>query len=303
MPVEEWLGRDRLFVPYQPVRPQAYWPRLQKWHGASLTIRLHLADHLQQDGRGWVVSVGADRLRAQRVWLAAGALGTPRVLQRSPGLDISVRSHVSDHVILYLGQIDRRAHPDEGAPAITRTPSGIVMPFRTDALRHGVVTTKPARFDYRRLDHGIAQRAAFGLPTAGVIGKLLRAGSPGLVAESLFNKFGLFPAAQRLSVYAQVRVEDAFRVEPGGAGLTPMLDVIQRETDRCRAALAWPALTPSRRTELFVRGIHLHRSLDASRLSASGLHVADASLLDRIGPEHHSFAVMARAMVRAQESA
>lgn len=298
------FGTTHLFVPTMPIRPVAQWPRLQSRH-PLLSMRNGLVQAITRRATDWEVRLagGADVVHATRVWLAAGALGSAAIIARSAGLAGAVRPRISDHVIAYLGQIDRRRHPEWPAPRVERDPEGIWLEYRSEPAGAGVVTCKPARFDYRRLDHGIEQRAAFGLPTAGVLGKLIKAGSPGLIAESLFNKFGLFPTASRLSVYAQLRVHDAYERIGEGAGLRPVPSVIESTLRDFRSRLDWPELTPSRRPELYVRGIHLHRTVDTSHVSSDGLAVVDAAGLDVIGPEHHSFAVMAQAARRARESA
>ncbi|XIA64107.1 hypothetical protein ACFIOY_35100 [Bradyrhizobium sp. TZ2] len=67
-------------------------------------------------------------------------------------------------------------------------------------------------------------------------------------------------------------------------------------------SIPWRELLKTRRPDLFLRGIHLHHSIDLDALNASGLEsdrstvrVVDASAIGRIGPEHHSFYTMARA--------
>jgi hypothetical protein len=74
---------------------------------------------------------------------------------------------------------------------------------------------------------------------------------------------------------------------------------IRRATDAARAAQPFADLKPSQRPELYIPGIHLHHSLDLVALRRDGinvegspLQVVDASILDEIGPNHHSFAMM-----------
>jgi hypothetical protein len=68
-----------------------------------------------------------------------------------------------------------------------------------------------------------------------------------------------------------------------------------------RAALQWPELECTRKPSLFIRGIHLHNSVDMNVLTKTGalddgsLMVVDASGITNIGSEHHSFKMMARA--------
>lgn len=299
-PIEAYYGMPWLFVPYQPIRPAFHWKRLCS-ERKGLEIRHVEAHSIEQSDGLWSARVDGVRYRARRIWIAAGVLGTPTLLQNSPGLFGSARSHVSDHVILYLGQLDRVIHVDVPQPTVVRKASGVWMQNVSGYSDAGLVTVKPARFSYSTLDHGIEQRSAFGLPTAGLLGKLCSAGSLGLISESLFNKFGLFPNAGRLNVYAQIRIGDAYRWAPSSNGLLPEELRIQEVIHNFRSSLHWPELDFSLRPELFIRGIHLHHSLDMIFLNRSGLlsekslTIADTSDVIDIGPEHHSFKAMVRA--------
>jgi hypothetical protein len=183
---------------------------------------------------------------------------------------------------------------------VERASDGFWLAFEFSLDGDALLTRRPARFDYRWLDHGIEQRAVYGLPTNSAIVRLLKTTSPGLVAEGLFNKFGLFPNSSVLSVYAQVVVDDALHFPGEDAPLNPVDNNAAQAV--ARLSLSWPALLKTRRPDLFLRGIHLHHSIDLDALNAAGLasdestvRVVDASAISRIGPEHHSFYTMARA--------
>ena len=77
-----------------------------------------------------------------------------------------------------------------------------------------------------------------------------------------------------------------------------------------RDALQWPELSPSRRRDLFVRGIHLHRTIERSAWAATPagideptLRIVDPSALADIGATHHTFAAMTAAFQQAEASA
>jgi hypothetical protein len=298
--IEPKLGTPCLFVPYRPIRPAPHWRRILK-ERKDITWVQTTTQSIEKKRGIWIVRTAAGDCLARRIWIAAGALGTPTLLYNSPGLAAAARANASDHVIIYLGQLDRRQYPEIQAPKVERSASGVWMPASYDEAGKGLVTTKPARFSYSNLDGGIEQRSVFGLPTSGLLRKLFRAGSLGLVSESLFNKFGLFPHASKLSVYAQIRVEDAYHLHLRQPGLTPNTAKIQESIRNFRASLEWPELEPSRRPELFIHGIHLHHSLDITTLRQSGvlddvgLVIADPSVIENIGPDHHSFKTMVRA--------
>ncbi|XIA64108.1 hypothetical protein ACFIOY_35105 [Bradyrhizobium sp. TZ2] len=97
-----------------------------------------------------------------------------------------------------------------------RASDGFWLTFEFSSDGNALLTRRPARFDYRTLDHGIEQRAVYGLPTNSAVVKLLKTTSPGLVAEGLFNKFGLFPNSRVWSVYAQLLVDDALHFPERG---------------------------------------------------------------------------------------
>ncbi|MEQ8738796.1 MAG: hypothetical protein RID59_09575 [Hoeflea sp.] len=284
-----------LFVPRSPIRPRPHWNRLLK--SRDMTIVPAMVSAVEFAGTGASVEADGRRYRAQRVWCCAGALGTARLLTHSFGESLST-GFVSDHVIISLGLVLREAGT---APVVRRGADGYVMkPLRNGEI-DALLVSRPARFGFARLDGGIERRAIFGLPTKSILGRLMKAPDPGLVSEALFNKFGLFPKAARYNLYAQLRVRDAYTLEPSAERITARPEVIYEATDRVREAAASlvPSLEPSRRPDLYIPGIHLHRTIDQGAAQAAGIGVADsplrlsdASVLDEIGSAHHSFGMM-----------
>lgn len=300
------LGAPWLFVPWRPIRPQRQWPRLQRARAGRVSIVAESALSFDVGDAGVTVSTDGAVYRGKRLWICAGVLHTPQLLECSLGLQLA-RSTVSDHVICYLGQVDRRSHTSTPVPVVERTRDGIWFEASYNDAGTALLTRKPARFAFARLDYGIEQRAVFGLPTGGAIAKIARGGSPGLVAEALYNRAGLFVAAAVQSVYAQIVVPDAYRLGGPQALLEIRPEVIRAATDRVRQELQWPQLIKSQRPDLFVPGIHLHGSVHEHALTALGVntpaarvHVLDASVRSAIGPEHHTFKVMSAAVARTR---
>jgi hypothetical protein len=299
------LGKPFLFVPWRPIRPARYWIRLRAERGTRLQLIEQSVERFIRAGTGVTVQTANGSFRGARVWVCSGALQTAGLLDRSLERAVS-RATVSDHVLCYLGQIDRRAHSDVPAEPVRRTRHGAWFAASYEAAGSALITRRPARFGYRRLDFGIEQRAVFGLPTGGAIAKILRAASPGLVAEALYNRVGLFPAAQIQSVYAMLVVPDAHWLREGGNFVVLRQDVIRAATDAVRAGFTPTSLIPSRRPEIYLPMIHLHHSVDAQPVRDAGLNfpgspvqIMDASMRERIGPEHHSFKIMVAAFAKA----
>ncbi len=294
------LGSPHLFVPWRPVRPARELRELVKSHGERLKLMAQAADDLRFDERGVTVDTAGGVLRAARAWVAAGVLHTPRLLARSLVPQAS-RGLVSDHVFCYVGQLD-----GQPAPSIARTRQGLFFPAVYDAAATALYTLRPAAFAFRRLDHGIEQRAVFGLPTGNALAKIARRMSPGLLVEAFYNRFGLFGAARTHSVYAQVLVRDAYDLDDGARPLRARSEQIRAATDGARRAQPFAGLRPSQRPEIQLPGIHLHHSLDLAALARAGVNqagspvqVVDASVLTEIGPDHHSFKMMLSAHERA----
>jgi hypothetical protein len=300
------IGRAFLFVPWRPIRPRAVWPRLIAERAGRVSLSTESAIAFSRDGTGVEVETSSARHRGARLWLCAGTLETPALLDRS--LDAAVsRQTVSDHVLCYVGQVDRARHADVLPPAVERTRQGLWFEGRYNDAGTGLFTLRPARFGFSTLDFGIERRAVFGLPTGNAVKKIVRSASPGLVAEALYNRAGLFPGARFQSVYAQLAVRDAYWRRSGDTPLEMRLDVIRNAAAAVRAAPAWPEVTPSRRPDIFIPGIHLHHSVDAAALLALDVNtptanvcVADASVYEHIGPDHHTFKVIVAAYRRAR---
>jgi hypothetical protein len=306
------LHEPRLFVPWRPIRPLREWPRLQAVRGARLDWRREAAlaielGHADAGAGAVIVRTAQHTYRAQRVWLAAGCLQTPALLQQALHRPLA-RESVSDHAIVYLGQIDRAQTPEVPAPSVQRTRDGMWVPTTLSSDGNGLCTLRPARFGFAQLDAGIEQRAAFGLPAGSATRKIAAGASPGLIAEALYTRLGLFAGARRQSVYAQVAVRDAyaFDADTGQLGSARLAE-IRTATDAMRTQCPWPGLIASRASQLFLPGIHLHHSLQRPALrdaglgrDAASLQIVDASDRDDIGPAHHSFRLMLAAALRAR---
>lgn len=285
------LGQAWLFVPWRPIRPRAEFERLRQVRGANLVLLPELASQFRLVPQGVEVQAPTGPYRARRLWVAAGALHTPALLERSLGAGLA-RGLASDHVGCYVGQADGLT-----APRIDRSLDGAFFQAWLGGHPDALYTLRPARFAFRSLDHGIEMRAVFGLPTGSAIAKITRRMSPGLLTEAFYNRFGLFSRAPRHSVYAQVLVRDAYRLE--GTSLQPQTSAIRQATDAARAHAPFPGVRLSQRPELTIPGIHLHHTVDLDALAHAGVgqaghpvRVVDASVLREIGPEHHTFKMM-----------
>ncbi len=298
----QW-GTPGMFVPWRAVRPAREFQRLAGSQPGRLALLAEPAQSLRFGDGGVVVTGASGARRGTRAWLAAGALRTPALLE--PVCPGAARDVVSDHAFCYLGQV---AGSSMVAPR--RVPRGLLLAARYDPRATALYSLRPARFGFRRLDFGIEQRAVFGMPTGNAVAKLARRLSPGLISEALFNRLG-WPAWGKLqSAYAQVRVADAYALGQEGRVLAPRPEAIRAATDRARQAQPFGGLRESRRPEIFLPGIHLHHTLDLATLRKGGvnvpgspLQVVDASALEDIGPDHHSFRMMALAYRRGQQAA
>lgn len=301
-----------LFVPWRPIRPLREWMRLRRQRGTTLqwletsALRFQRRAAQAEDGAIEVRTADGRSVRARRVWLAAGCLDTPALLQRSLQEPLA-RDRVSDHAIFYLGQVD--AGIGVTAPRVERTRDGMWVEARYSEGGAELCSLRPARLAFRELDAGIAQRAVFGLPAGSAVRKLASGASLALISEALYTRLGLFPSAARYSVYAQTVVGDAFQFDAANGAMRTQLAAFRRAGDAARARAPWPALRPSRRPELFLPGIHLHHSLHVERLAAAGVdlpggsvQVLDSSARADIGPDHHSFKLMLAGWRRARAS-
>ena len=297
------LGEPWLFVPWRAIRPAQKLAEIALAREGRLVFLPQAAVGFCQKGRGVEVSTSDSVFRSRRAWLAAGALHTPALLERSLGVKLG-RGFVSDHALCYVGQV-------EGAPPlkIKRSRDGMFVPAEYGRNGIGLYTRRPARFEFKNLDSGIEQRAVFGLPTGNAVKKILRRMSPGLLAEAFYNRFGVFAAARTYSVYSQVLVRDAYVLADGKAPLSARAETIRAATDSARENQPFQGLTASRRPDMYIPGIHLHHSLDLDLLANAGINVpdaaiqvVDASVLTDIGPDHHTFKLLLAAMARTRRT-
>jgi hypothetical protein len=293
------LGNDALFVPYRPIRPFSHLARLSK-ASTQLEIWETPALSLRRSSTGVVCGTTQGVVEADRAWIACGALGTPRLLERSQLVEPKDRS-VSDHLIGYAGLV-----ATDNVPWIVRTPArvagGLIFDCDYDAQREVMYMPRPAHFDFAGLDAGIAKRAVFGLPTSRIVAGLAGRLSPGLVAEALYNKLGLFPKAKKYSVNYIMEAPALYRFSAASNLTRPSPSMIAQLVNKAVKRVPFEGLQPTQRPDLFIPGIHLHNSLSAEEREEFGgqnvISVIDASILQSIGPEHHSFRMLAQAYKR-----
>lgn len=299
---ERW-EKPWLLWPWQPIRPKAEWRRLKAERAEQLVFVHESVSRFTPGSRDVAVHTASSAYRARRVWLCAGALHTPALLDRSMQMRVS-RQFVSDHVLCYLGQIDR-VRTGVAPPRVQRTKDGVWFEGRYDDQRRALYTLRPARFAFSRLDYNIVERMR---PPRHGLHNVLRSASMGLLAEVLYNRFALFPNARMQSVYAQITVPDAHRFRSSDAHLSIRGDVVQSFVDDVRASSVWAQeMRTSRRPDIFLPSIHLHHSVDVDALTRAGVNgptsrvqVVDASVLRDIGADHHSFKLMVGAFQRAR---
>ncbi len=306
--VEQRLGEPWLFVPWRPIRPAREWSRLLQARGGRLAVAYQLAVRVTWQDQRVSVETDDQMFTGRRLWICAGALGTPALLRRSFDFPL-VRSSVSDHVIAYLGQVARANNPS-AAPRVLRTSKGMWVESRANPATASIAMLRPARFAFKVLDKSIEQRAAFGLATGSAIARIFSDASPALIAEALFNKFGLFRRAGLYSAYAQLAVADAYLASDDFKSLTVQASKVRAATDYVRSSVSLPGFVPSRSLDTYLPGIHLHHSVDPLALQSAGMNlpassvqIADASVLTELGGEHHSFKMMVAAMARATVAA
>lgn len=304
--VADRLGKPWLFVPWKPIRPKTEWRRLQAERVNTLVFVQDLVSRFELRDRNVCVYTANSRHRASRVWICAGALHSPALLDRSLERKIS-RPLVSDHVFCYLGRIDR-SRTDIAPPRFERTRDGVWFDGRYDDQNRALCTLRPARFAFRQLDYGITRRSSvFRLPVSNSAGRIIRGASFGLFAEALYNRSGMFANARVQSVYAQVHVPDAHQFHSDCAQVAARKEIILAVVDAVRAKPPWVNMQPSRKPDIFIPSAHLHHSVDMDALKSAGVddltskvQVVDASALSDVGPDHHTFRLMVKAFERAR---
>ncbi|MGL4813566.1 MAG: hypothetical protein ACRCXM_17490 [Beijerinckiaceae bacterium] len=307
----EALGSDQIFVPWRAVRPMAHWTRLTRERRTLTLLPANAESFSTGDGAVTVRVSDAGQttdIQGKHLWVAAGALHTPGLLARSLGWPSADRT-VNDHMIAYVGQTPADAQIRRLMQAVRRDRHGVWLPTIYGPDRQTVFGLRPARFDFRRPDRGIEMRADFGLPTSRAAAAIAGRLSAGLIAETLFNKAGLFPHAALYNAFMQLRVENAYALSAQGQLGERNRAAFAAAGEQARRRQPFAALTPTRRPDLFQPGIHFHGSLtekECATISTPALarvKVVDASAIADIGPEHHSFKIMLRAYRLAQEAA
>jgi hypothetical protein len=144
------LHQPKLFVPWRPIRPGSELARLQRRSKGTLAIRTQTVARFRWHDAGVTVdTTDGSNYRADRLWIAAGSIHTPALLDRSLGRRLS-RGYVSDHALCYVGLLS-----GQPPPKIMRTRDGVFFPAHYDSEGKSLYTLRPARFEFRALDIGI----------------------------------------------------------------------------------------------------------------------------------------------------
>jgi hypothetical protein len=300
------IGKAQYFVPRRPVRPAEHFATLARQGEIEIADCDVTWIDPEPGSNGLHRVVAADRkFLARRLWVCAGALATPALLTSS-GLIQTCKRNVSDHIIGYAGQIASDEVSESMMATVEGSRDGVFFPFRFGGGYKHFFTLRPARFDFATVDAGITKRAVFGLPTSRIMSGLAGNISPGLIAEALYNKFGLFANASRYSVYFQTVAAEAYSIEENGQLVLNSNCGVADAVAAANASVPFANIVRTRQPELYIPGIHLHGSLTRSECDRFGaerefrnIHLVDAAALQHIGPEHHSFAMMAAAYRRA----
>jgi hypothetical protein len=197
----------------------------------------------------------------------------------------------SDHIIGCVGQIGRKELAEVIDHRIETADDGMYVPYALSRCGKVQFTFRPARCDFRSLQKAIAWRATFLGNHASIYKKLLKALSPGLVFESLYNRHGYFPDAGMYNIYYQTVLDKGVHVSNSGlvveeAKVSRQLDLVWNASATLlnNLALAQPNYSPA---------IHLHHSMDESMLRmafpAADVACVDPSTIIHTGPFHHSF--------------
>ncbi|XIA64109.1 hypothetical protein ACFIOY_35110 [Bradyrhizobium sp. TZ2] len=80
---------------------------MSRERGDNLRFLQLAADRFEMGDGGVAVFAGSETFKSGRLWIAAGVVNSPNILARSVSPDLR-RAFISDHVICYAGQIERR---------------------------------------------------------------------------------------------------------------------------------------------------------------------------------------------------
>lgn len=304
---DKFVERKKFFVPWFPIRPKVYFQQLSS-QSSNLNIQYSKALVFRHaKNKMWQVITADCVYTTNRLWLCGGTLGTAELLDRS-GYESATNEFVSDHFITYVGQILKCPYRLNNIVKKRYSWQGYI--FDPMILNHNVlVTARPAFLDYKRLDFGIAQRQNFGLPVSGILGKLVRCKSPGLLCEAIFNKFGLMSASTIYNIYAQHQVPNVLERKKGVLEIKLKNNIIKFHELKIKSMLKNNICKVSKKAGISFPAIHLHNSVHKNKLIKMGiahknsnLQIQDASVIKNIGPEHHIFRVMATAFRNAVSS-
>ena len=290
------FGSNWLFVPFRPIRPYAQIKQLSV-RCNNLVLYEGKAERIVERVGKVVVQTQGQDFTGARVIVAAGALATPGLLAQSSLVDPQERA-VSDHIIGYAGRAERSTLSHALSRPVPRNRHGMFLPCDYSESREALYMLRPARFDMARLDSGMEKRAVFGLPTARILAGLSGRLSPGLIAEAIFNRFGIGRLARWQSVNFLSEAPGFYTLRSDGSLVRAQNNGVTELVSKAVRDCPFAGLEETQAPKLFIPGIHLHGSLtkrerdDFSPAANGRVQVADASAIQSIGSEHHSFKLL-----------
>jgi len=246
--------------------------------------------------------IGDARFRAKKIILAAGAIGSMRLLSNS-GLG-TPNAYIGNHI---NGYCNFNVKPPEGALSIKRGKGGHAKPIVSGILsgHEYIQYHRPSLFDFRYKDMLIKNKSTYSRSKSEVYSKILRAMSPGLISEAIYNRYGYWIGGSNSNVYYQIESTNVYYYDHQKKLILVDQNNLKSFNHSLKSDFGFKQLCE----ETIVSGIHFYNSVNpvdgigiiANKESWSNtILVADSSCLKSIGGAHHTFSIMAMGNLAAR---
>jgi hypothetical protein len=286
---------SRHFVPYCPIRPKSIFNKYIK--NSSIEVKFERVIKIDFDGSKWIIMTEKSILCAFKLTISAGAIGTARILYRSPIFKFSRFGFFSDHVIFFAGQVKSSNYDQQ----MLRSRSGIfpkifsINKFNADIK----FILRPAAFDFKLLGGNLKARNVFANSGIKLYTKLFENRSLGLINEAVYNKFGISLNTDISNIYMQVPIINSYSLDRESGSIKCIESTIKKSLEIHTKFLKenlQDFVAQSHQNSWFP-GIHLFRSIDYFELEtvksfASSLKIVDSTVIQDIGYQHHTFKLM-----------
>lgn len=222
------------------------------------------------------------KYRTKKIYLGLGAYTSSKIINTLLGVNSNVGK---DQLCGFLGNIKTSSLLNYISPNNILCREGHLIPFYLQKDHNYILMFRPASFDFLSIDKTFHCRTSFNSGTTEIVKRLSKLKSLGLMNEALYNKFGISFKSNFYNIYFQsgksvnVLMEKYFQLDTDQSNL--IASNIFNEVSHIMPEINFAKINYS-------PALHLHSTIVHPN-TIDNLFITDSSIINNIGPFHHTF--------------